>query len=1098
MASKDFSAFRSPDDRSRIIDDVDHQRHPIETANWVTKVLLLWVDPLILKGAKTPLTPRDTWKLRHQDTAACLHERFQTEWTIETHDQPTSPSFARALGRTLLKPTLNVTLGYAVYATLMLVQPSVIKTLVNYLQGKDNSADTGWAYGMAATLAVLAFISVTLMDYSHSLTVILGCNAKSIVMDAVFLKAISIPTVKSSGQVVTLVTIDSERLFAAYFTLPWIIVAPLTLLAIFVLIGIELGVLPSLVGGSAILGMLYLASRVAAEVGRIRGEIASVQANRVKLTNELLQGVRVVKMYGWEQCLEDEIERMRSKELALLKRFQIRRLLNDAMLAMAPVIALALCLAVYVAQDNVLTPAVAFTTLAYINVSRLPCTVFGGAVMSMSEAFTSCTRIGTFLQEAQVSTRPRVAHPSCLHDQVLARGSYRWQQDEPATLHDIDLVVEPRTLVMVVGPVGSGKSSLVRAILGEMHNEDGHEKGLQFAYASQDPWIQQDSVKANILFSRHLHEERYDCVLSACQLQADLATFPQDDETEIGERGLNLSGGQKARVGLARALYDSSADIYLLDDPLSALDSKVATAVFRDGIQRLLGEKTVVLVLNSHYHLLRFAQRILVMEDGHIVGDGSFESLRDRFPHLFEHSTVVDPPPDDMLGTPSPFVNKPQDGALVAAEERKQGHVTFATYLKYFGSTGWNGYFVLSTVVASFVLAQLGLVLTDWYMGRWSARSSSSSTAATHVLIYLGLAFLSMGLLWSRSIYLLFLSTNCSKQLHRRVFHSVLHAPVHTFFDVTPVGRILNRFSSDLDQVDSMLPYAGVFFLNFMIQTVAVLIVCSVSAPFILVLYVPLVVVFYKIQAYFNRTAVELKRMDSVARSPVVNLVSEALAGLATIRAFNKTATFVSRNRDAIDHAQNLMMLHRTIYRWLEMRLDWLCTVVVAGVAFVLVASKASLGITAAGLGLTYASQMSICLSRLVIGASLTDNLITCVERLDEYAALDHEGENDRLPSESSLEKMKPWPFDGNVSFESYSMRYRDHLDLVLRDVSFVVNGGEKVGICGRTGSGKSSLMVALFRMVEASSGCIKIDGVGISQVNLQTLRSRLTIIPQD
>ncbi|KAH9187811.1 hypothetical protein AeNC1_010212, partial [Aphanomyces euteiches] len=1006
MASKDFSAFRSPDDRSRIIDDVDHQRHPIETANWVTKVLLLWVDPLILKGAKTPLTPRDTWKLRHQDTAACLHERFQTEWTIETHDQPTSPSFARALGRTLLKPTLNVTLGYAVYATLMLVQPSVIKTLVNYLQGKDNSADTGWAYGMAATLAVLAFISVTLMDYSHSLTVILGCNAKSIVMDAVFLKAISIPTVKSSGQVVTLVTIDSERLFAAYFTLPWIIVAPLTLLAIFVLIGTELGVLPSLVGGSAILGMLYLASRVAAEVGRIRGEIASVQANRVKLTNELLQGVRVVKMYGWEQCLEDEIERMRSKELALLKRFQIRRLLNDAMLAMAPVIALALCLAVYVAQDNVLTPAVAFTTLAYINVSRLPCTVFGGAVMSMSEAFTSCTRIGTFLQEAQVSTRPRVAHPSCLHDQVLARGSYRWQQDEPATLHDIDLVVEPRTLVMVVGPVGSGKSSLV--------------------------------CNTNILFSRHLHEERYDCVLSACQLQADLATFPQADETEIGERGLNLSGGQKARVGLARALYDSSADIYLLDDPLSALDSKVATAVFRDGIQRLLGEKTVVLVLNSHYHLLRFAQRILVMEDGHIVGDGSFESLRDRFPHLFEHST---------------------DGALVAAEERKQGHVTFATYLKYFGSTGWNGYFVLSTVVASFVLAQLGLVLTDWYMGRWSARSSSSSTAATHVLIYLGLAFLSMGLLWSRSIYLLFLSTNCSKQLHRRVFHSVLHAPVHTFFDVTPVGRILNRFSSDLDQVDSMLPYAGVFFLNFMIQTVAVLIVCSVSAPFILVLYVPLVVVFYKIQAYFNRTAVELKRMDSVARSPVVNLVSEALAGLATIRAFNKTATFVSRNRDAIDHAQNLMMLHRTIYRWLEMRLDWLCTVVVAGVAFVLVASKASLGITAAGLGLTYASQMSICLSRLVIGASLTDNLITCVERLDEYAALDHEGENDRLPSESSLEKMKPWPVDGNVSFESYSMRYRDHLDLVLRDVSFVVNGGEKVGICGRTGSGKSSLM---------------------------------------
>ncbi|CAK5065017.1 unnamed protein product [Aphanomyces euteiches] len=302
------------------------------------------------------------------------------------------------------------------------------------------------------------------------------------------------------------------------------------------------------------------------------------------------------------------------------------------------------------------------------------------------------------------------------------------------------------------------------------------------------------------------------------------------------------------------------------------------------------------------------------------------------------------------------------------------------------------------------------------------------------------------------------------------------------------------RFSGDLDQVDSQLPFFGVLFLQFAFQIIAVAIVCAVSSPFILIIYVPMLYLVYKVQAFFNASSGDLKRLESVSRTPVVNLISETNSGLSTIRAFDMTEQFAKRNREAIDHNQSYLMIYRIASRWLQMRLDWLSAVIIAGVAFIGVATKSSISVTAAGLALTYASQMSAFLSRATFGWSMFDHIMTCVERLDHYNTLDTEGKT----QEESATVPKEWPVDGNVSFESYSMRYRDHLDLVLRDVSFVVNGGEKVGICGRTGSGKSSLMVALFRMVEASSGCIKIDGVDISQVNLQTLRCRLTIIPQD
>ncbi|CAK4233411.1 unnamed protein product, partial [Aphanomyces euteiches] len=961
------------------------------TANWLSIFTMLWLDPLISRGAKRTLHEEDIWKLREDDTAEVLHKKFQVEWERERKDHADEPSFGRALWRTLDKPMLWSTVIYSIYAILTLVQPTVIKSLLQFLE-TDQEDDSmliqtamgiSSGYALAAILTVLSFLFVTLADFGQYLTSNLGVNGKSIVMDAAFLKTLKLSSFgksnMSSGEIVTLSSVDSERVFQGYITGPWVIVAPATLLIVFILIGFDMGYIAGIAGGVVMAAVLYW--------GYVNSKavVLDVQSNRVKLTNEVLQGVRVVIMYAWEDFLQDQIADIRKHELKLLHEYQQQRVLNTVGLSIAPVISLAVCLATHVALGYELTPALAFTTLAYMNVARLPCTVFSSSIMFASEAIASCTRVGKFLTSHEMEmicgSNPEKSTPKI----EIEGASFSWLIDPKVptksnevpgliTLKNINLTITPMSLTIVVGAVGSGKSSLINAILGEIQLVSGSRRvNGSFSYVSQDSWIQRASLKDNILFASVFDKTQYDRVLSACQLKPDLAILPDGDATEIGERGINLSGGQKARVSLARAI---------------ALDVHVAGAVFQECIQNLLKDKTVILVLNSHYHFLPKADRVLVMEDGMIVGDGTFDEVKVNFPHLnsFEdeknehHAKQAE---NEKAAAPT----KAEDGTLVTKEDRRAGGVTMATYLMYFHSSGWNGIFV--------------------FMSFWSLHPGHD---LTWTLVYVGMALFSIVLVWWRTIYLLFLSIKCSMTLHSKLLAKVIQAPVNTFFDITPVG------ASSIDFLEIWIKWT----------IIAVAIVCAVSSPFILIIYVPMLYLVYKVQAFFNASSGDLKRLESVSRTPVVNLISETNSGLSTIRAFDMTEQFAKRNREAIDHNQSYLMIYRIASRWLQMRLDWLSAVIIAGVAFIGVATKSSISVTAAGLALTYASQMSAFLSRATFGWSMFDHIMTCVERLDHYNTLDTEGKT----QEESATVPKEWPVDGNVSFESYSMRYRDHLDL--------------------------------------------------------------------
>ncbi|CAK4589030.1 unnamed protein product [Aphanomyces euteiches] len=1083
------------------------------TSNWLVNALILWLEPLMFRGAKKALMEEDVWKLAPADTAAQLNARFDRVWEVEK-TKP-SPSFARAIMRTMQGQWIYSVGVYSAYAALMLLQPSIIRSLLQFLQTPEGdevhtSLGITSGYGLAALLTSLTFLATTLIDYGQYLASNLGVNAKSIVMDCVYLKALKLSGYAkrsmTSGEIVTLSSVDSQHLFEGFLLGPWVIVAPVNVAIVFVLIGFTLGYIVGIVGGVVMALLLYVGCTTAAAAGKIRHEILKLQSERVKLTNEILQGVRVVKLYAWESFLEDQLAAIREQELILLKKFLYARVVNTVALSIAPTLSLALCLVVYIALGNNLTPSLAFTTLAYMNVARFPCIVFATAILFASEALASCRRIGDFLLADEIDDTKRIEAGDAAVIEIQD-GNFSWHvgpnncQENgenvdsaatPVTLNNINLSIKPKSLTIIVGAVGSGKSSLISAILGEIHQVSGSRRVAgRISYVCQEAWIQHASVKDNILFADEYDQARYDRVLSACQLKPDLAILPEGDATEIGERGINLSGGQKARVSIARAMYRENADFYLFDDPLSALDVHIAGAVFQDCIQNLLVDKTVILVLNSHYHFLPKADRVLVMEDGTIVGDGSFDVIKAKFPHFNsfdddvaeeDHAVVVPPETTEAIN---------KDGTLVQKEDRAVGQVSSNIYVTYFKSTGWNGLVVIIMIAVAFSISQATVVMTDWFMGYWAAHPGHN---VRDVIVYCALALVSIVLMWGRSVYIVYLCVLCSRTLHAKLFKKVIQAPVNTFFDVTPVGRVLNRFSSDLDQVDSILPFFGVLLLQYGFQIAAVVVVCAAVSPFILIVYVPLVWLFQKIQVFYNRTSAELKRLESISRTPVINIISETINGITTIRAFGMTRTFATKSREVLDHNQSYFMIYRVSTRWLQMRLDWISAVVLAGVSFISVASKSSIGVMAAGLGLTYASQMSAFLSRATMNMCTIENIMTCVERLEHYSSLDTEGDTCEEMEVTPAE----WPAQGTISFESYSMRYRDHLDLVLRDVSFVANGGEKVGICGRTGSGKSSLMVALFRMVEAASGCIKIDGVDISRVNIHALRSRLTIIPQD
>ncbi|KAF9099270.1 hypothetical protein BGX27_000627 [Mortierella sp. AM989] len=724
-------------------------------------------------------------------------------------------------------------------------------------------------------------------------------------------------------------------------------------------------------------------------------------------------------------------------------------------------------------------------------------------------------------------------------------------------LHNINLTIKRGSLTLVLGRVGEGKSSLVGALLGEMHKHSGVVQSYgSLAYVSQTAWILNDTVKNNILFGRAYDKQRYLETIRACALVPDFKVLTKGDRTVVGEKGINLSGGQKQRISIARAVY-ANADVYIFDDPLSAVDAHVDEHIFKNVFQSILADKTRILVTNGVNHL-KVADQIVVIKQGRISEDGKYTDLiqneqGDLF-HLVKESEMivskaedekessfskdgdneddkvetvegasaessgdegtVDVPTekDGLAKRPSLKRSKSskinEDNVIeldeideideVDEEVVAKGNVGWPVYKYYLSSIGTASMIFISIVLAIYVGIKVGIQL---WQGRWGSANDkvASGSAPEHSEIYWIMTYFAWvisGTLMQAlvsSIFLIFLARRASMKLHSAMLAPLVRSPM-SFFDVTSSGKISNRFAHDITAVDIQLPFVFLQLITMFFLAVNIFGMCIAASPYFAIIMIPLGFGYYQLGGFYVVSSREFKRLDSAARSPLYAHFGETLAGLTTIRAFNDSSRFAIQATTLLDRSQQTSYLTNVSTRWLQIMLDFMSLIVLTVVGLLAILQRESANQQVFSIVLSQIGQLTSIMTQILSCSVSLETTIVSVERIREYSQLTPEA-RDVIPDSKTDES---WPQRGQISFNQFSTRYREGLDLVLKDVNVTINGGERIGIVGRTGAGKSSITMALFRMIEATEGSIQIDGIDISKLGLHELRSHLTIIPQD
>ncbi|KAJ2985731.1 hypothetical protein NUW58_g5375 [Xylaria curta] len=946
----------------------------------------------------------------------------------------------------------------------------------------------------------------------------------------------------SNGRVVNLMSVDTYRLdqSSALFHIIW--TAPIQCIITLVLLLVNLSY--SALAGFAILviGIPALTRAIRSQFRR-RGLINKITDQRVSLTQEILQSVRFVKYFGWEAAFMKRLEDVRDREIRGIQvLLAIRNAINAISLSL-PIYASFLSFITYSLTGHGLGPAEVFSSLALFNGLRLPLNLLPLVIGNVVDAWSSMKRIQVFmLAEDQEDTA--VYKPENENAIEMSHASFTWERTptqendktatagkkaahkkgakeatktekvaetsgsnsdtastlvedrEPFKLEDLNLAIGRKELIAVIGSVGSGKTSLLASLAGDMRKTSGEVVlGASRAFCPQYAWIQNASVRNNILFGKDMNREWYKEVIKACALQPDLDMLPDGDATEIGERGITISGGQKQRLNIARAIY-FDADIVLMDDPLSAVDAHVGRHIMDNAILGLLKDKCRILATHQLWVLNR-CDRIVWMDGGKIRAVDTFEKLMKNepaFKQLMETSAIHEKKDEDEGDAERKSEDKGQKKkkkgqGLMQAEERAVASVPWSVYARYVRASG--SIFNALWVIVALVIAQGGNIATSLWLSYWTADKFGYSQAI-YIGVYAALGTSQAIFLFVFSIMLTIFGTRASKALLRQAITRTLRAPM-SFFDTTPLGRITNRFSRDVDVMDNNLTDAMRMYFLTMVTIVSVFALIIAFFYYFAIALVPLAVFFVLAAVYYRASAREVKRFESVLRSVVFAKFSEGISGVASIRAYGLQGRFVADLRNAIDDMNSAYYLTFSNQRWLSIRLDLIGNLLVFTTGILVVTSRFSVPPSIGGLVLSYILSIVQMLQFTVRQLAEVENGMNAVERLLHYGTqLEEEA------PEHTIDVRPSWPEKGEIVFDNVEMRYRAKIPLVLKGLSMHVKGGERIGIVGRTGAGKSSIMSTLFRLVEISGGRITIDGVDIATIGLHDLRSRLAIIPQD
>ncbi|XP_057741994.1 ABC transporter C family member 5-like [Arachis stenosperma] len=1117
---------------------------PYKDAGIFSLATLSWLNPLLSVGAKRPLELKDIPLVAPKDRAKTSYKILNSNWERLKAENPSKqPLLAWAILKSFWKEAAVNAIFAGLNTLVAYVGPYMISYFVDYLGGIETFPHEGY---VLAGIFFAAKLVETLTTRQWYLGVdILGMHVRSALTAMVYQKGLRLSSSAkqshTSGEIVNYMAVDVQRVgdYSWYLHDMWMLPMQIVLALLILYKSVGIAAIATLI---ATIISIVVAVPVARIQENYQDKLMAAKDERMRKTSESLRNMRILKLQAWEDRYRIQLEEMRGTEYKWLRKALYSQAFITFIFWSSPIFVSAVTFATCILLGGQLTAGGVLSALATFRILQEPLRNFPDLVSTMAQTKVSLDRITSFLQDEELQEDATIVLPPGMTDTAveIKDGVFCWDPSlSRPTLSGIHMKVEKGMRVAVCGMVGSGKSSFLSCILGEIPKLSGEVKVCgTAAYVSQSAWIQTGNIEENILFGNAMDKPRYKKVIHACSLKKDLELFSHGDQTIIGDRGINLSGGQKQRVQLARALYQD-ADIYLLDDPFSAVDAHTGSDLFREYVLTALAKKTVIFVTHQ-VEFLPAADLILVLKEGQIIQAGKYDELlqagtdfktlvsahheaieaMDIPSHSDESDENMSPDRSIMTEKRSSasldidgLAKEVQEGSsdqkaikekkakrsrkkqLVQEEERVRGRVNMKVYLSYMAAA-YKGLLIPLIIMAQ-SLFQFLQIASNWWMAWANPQTAGDEPKVTPtelLLVYMALAFGSSLFIFVRAVLVATFGLAAAQKLFFSMLRSIFRAPM-SFFDSTPSGRVLNRVSVDQSVVDLDIPFRLGGFASTTIQLIGIVAVMTTVTWQVLLLVIPMAIACLWMQKYYMASSRELVRIVSIQKSPIIHLFGESIAGAATIRGFGQEKRFMKRNLYLLDCFARPFFCSLAAIEWLCLRMELLSTFVFAFCMVLLVSvPHGSIDPSMAGLAVTYGLNLNGRLSRWILSFCKLENKIISIERIYQYS---------QVPSEAPaiVDDSRPptsWPENGTIQIVDLKIRYKENLPLVLRGISCTFPGGKKIGIVGRTGSGKSTLIQALFRLVEPSTGSIIIDNINISTIGLHDLRSRLSIIPQD
>ncbi|KAF9581949.1 hypothetical protein BGW38_000856, partial [Lunasporangiospora selenospora] len=1212
---------------------------PFDKANLVSRLWFHYIQDVITLGYRRPLQPDDVKDLMPQRIKTHLsYAHLSKQWdeyVAQCKLKGKTPRLLFCVMKSYGTMWIPILTFRTLASVLTFVAPELMSELLAFSEsysttnrdGQTSSSPSPVALGVILSVGMFcSTLASSLMEGQFNLLITnMGIEARTALISMIYRKSLKLsPSARQTqtpGEISNHMSVDAERWSEAFPFVPLYFSIPLEICIAIWLLYRQLG-WASMASVATIAIIAPIQTWIAAFLSRCKDEKLTSMDNRIRLINEVLAGMKIVKLYGWESSFRDRVTTYRNRELKVLRKIGVAFSFMSIAFSSVTLLMALFSFTLYAAvggpngTPGEIDSRKIFVSITLFGLLNRPIGMLSQITSEAVALFVATRRIERFLlaevmNESDIERMEREPQdPEVLNGDresanavEITGGVFSWDKeiplsrvespkpfdasektmvqkltemikkppttgfmpspsfqpsleryDEP-TLSNINLSLPEGSLTAIVGRVGQGKTSLLSAMIGDMYKWQGTVQVVgSIAYVPQQAWIVNATVKDNILFGKPFDQNRYDRVVLASGLEPDFEMLSAGDQTEIGERGINLSGGQKQRVSLARAAYQD-ADIYLLDDPLSAVDAHVDQHLWQNliGPEGLLSDKTRLLVTHGTHHLSEMDQ-IIVIRNGIITEKGQYEDLLEAgkaFSQLIEDystkyndeefedsdaqedqdtrtlrdcnkSTLHSASLNETLvgirpvaptaltaasaGAAGTEQEKRSKGGLVESEEMAEGAISWHVYKIYARAVSYR---TAVLVLVLFVFIQSCHIGTNTWLEHWVSAGGNNTDHGLgfYMGIYAALVLFFMVLIiWTSYATMVSAGVRASQRLHERLLTNVLRLPM-SFFDTTPAGRILNRFSADFFSIDDRIPWA---FHDMMFCGIAVLgslVVIAVTTPIFLSVVPVIMVIYYFVQAYYIVSSRAFKRIQAVTRSPMYQHFSETLSGVSTIRAMQLNERFIEANAAKSDLTANARFVWSVGNRWMVIRLEALGSVIVLAAALFAVLNRKSLSPSLVGMSLSYALNVTQDITWFVRCYCELQNELVCVERVKEYSE-----ETQEAPNETDIKLPENWPSQGWIEFKNYSTRYRQGMDLVIKNVSFKVQPGEKVGIVGRTGAGKSSLTLALFRIIEAANshwaqmgnkGTQKADK-GPEAVNesvpelVDQLRRQLAIIPQD